>query len=177
MAFTLIELLVVIAIIALLVALLLPAVQAAREGRRQVAMCQSISSNWDSRPIITTKLIGMLPLGNDWKPSAVWGGWDYNAGIHARLLPFMDQKPLFDTIDFNESLYGAKNVLVWDHSLPSLHCPFGRRRNSKSGFDPGDLDPVYSPGFQVGYTNYVASVGPRHYLGGSFNPVPAKSLL
>ena len=172
-AFTLIELLVVIAIIAVLVALLLPAVQAAREAARK-SQCANNLKQLGLAAHNYHEVFGMLPLGNDWKSSAVWGGWDYNAGIHARLLPFMDQKPLFDTIDFNESLYGAKNVQVWDVSLPALQCP-SDTGESKSGFDPGDLDPVYSLGFQVGYTNYVASVGPRHYLGGSFNPVPAKS--
>jgi hypothetical protein len=116
----------------------------------------------------------MLPLGNDWKPSAVWGGWDYNAGVHVRLLPYLDQQPVFDGIDFNESLYSARNVAVWDSALEVLLCP-SDAAESKSGFDSGDLDPVYPSAFNAGFTNYVASVGPRHYQGGSFNPSPAEA--
>jgi prepilin-type processing-associated H-X9-DG protein len=86
----------------------------------------------------------------------------------------MDQKPLFERIDFNESLYSPTNITVWDISFPSLQCP-SDTGETKDSFDPGDFDPVYSLGLQMGYTNYVASVGPRHYLGGSFHPVPAKA--
>jgi prepilin-type N-terminal cleavage/methylation domain-containing protein/prepilin-type processing-associated H-X9-DG protein len=172
LAFTLIELLVVIAVIAILIALFLPAVQAAREAARK-SQCANNLKQVGIAAHNYHEVYNMLPLGNDWKPSQLWGGWDYNAGIHARLLSFIDQKPLFERIDFNESLYSPKNILLWDIALPALQCP-SDTSETKESFDPGDFDPVYSLGLQMGYTNYVASVGPRHYLGGTFNPVPAK---
>jgi prepilin-type N-terminal cleavage/methylation domain-containing protein/prepilin-type processing-associated H-X9-DG protein len=170
--FTLIELLVVIAIIAILVALILPAVQAAREAARRT-QCANHLKQLGLATHNYHDVYNLLPLGNDWKPSAVWGGWDYNAGVHVRLLPYLEQGSIFEKIDFNQSLYSAQNVFVWDISLEILKCP-SDIAEPKSGFDPGDLDPVYAPAFNVGFSNYVASAGPRHYFGGSFDPQPPK---
>jgi prepilin-type N-terminal cleavage/methylation domain-containing protein len=100
--FTLIELLVVIAIIAVLIALLLPAVQAAREAARR-AQC-----------INNLKQIGLalqnyhdvflcFPFGKGPDYMAI----DPNAPVYARwstqsqILPFLEQKPLFDSINFS----------------------------------------------------------------------------
>lgn len=171
--FTLIELLVVIAVISILIALLLPAVQAAREAARK-SQCAKNLKELGLAAHSYHEVYNVLPLGNDWKPSPLWGGWDYNAGIHARLLSYMDQKPLFDRINFNESLYSSTNILLLDNSLSALQCP-SDTGETKDSFDPGDFDPVYSLGIQMGYTNYVGSVGPRHYLGGTFDPVPPRA--
>jgi len=170
--FTLIELLVVIAVIAVLIALLLPAIQAAREAARRT-QCSNNLKQLGLAVHNYHDVNNLLPMGNDWKPSAAWGGWDYNAGVHARLLPYFDQAPLYKQIDFNQSLYTAANISILDHSLKVLQCP-SDTAEEKSGFDPGELDPVYSAGFNVGHSNYVASVGPRHYLGGSFKPQPPR---
>ena len=98
-AFTLVELLVVITIIGILIALLLPAVQAAREAARLV-QCKN-----------NLKQLSMAALNhehvNHWLPVGGWGcAWvgDPNCGF-GRLqpggfiyncLPYMEQQPLHD---------------------------------------------------------------------------------
>lgn len=111
--FTLIELLVVIAIIAVLIALLLPAVQSAREAARRsqctnnmkqlgLAMHNYVSAN-DSLPPVTVDCpssncaYGPLPGASPYPHQ--------NQSQHARLLPYMEQTPLYNAINWN---FGAR---------------------------------------------------------------------
>lgn len=97
--FTLVELLVVIAIIGVLVALLLPAVQAAREAARR-AQCQNNLKQMGLGALNHESNYGFLPTGGwsfDWGPDPDRGfgkkqpgGWMYN------LLPFIEQQNLRD---------------------------------------------------------------------------------
>jgi prepilin-type N-terminal cleavage/methylation domain-containing protein len=101
--FTLVELLVVIAIIGILVALLLPAIQAARESGRRT----SCSNNLKQIGIALHNYhdtIGVLPFG--------WS--DRGAGWTTMILPFIEQKNVYDTLDFQEG--GPGN---WDSGSPN----------------------------------------------------------
>ncbi len=98
--FTLIELLVVIAIIAVLIALLLPAVQAAREAARRAQCTNNLKQiglalhNYQSSN-------GSFPMGNT--KVLIGGGYNTWAGwsAHAQMLPFLEQTPLYNAINFN----------------------------------------------------------------------------
>jgi prepilin-type N-terminal cleavage/methylation domain-containing protein len=92
-AFTLVELLVVIAIIGVLVALLLPAVQAARESSRRMS-CQNNLKQIGLAMQMHHDTYGHLPTGAEY-PSEV----RYLIGWPARIFPFMEQKGLRDFID------------------------------------------------------------------------------
>lgn len=88
-AFTLIEVLVVIAVIGLLIALLLPAVQASREAARRAQCASNLRqlgialSNYDAA-------LGCLPPGG--------AGLGYSP--HVMVLPFLELRPLFDAFNF-----------------------------------------------------------------------------
>jgi len=122
-AFTLVELLVVIAIIGVLVALLLPAVQAAREAARR----SSCSNNMKQMGIGIHNYHDTL---NVLPPASI--GSEYYASWWASTLPFMEQQNVYDKLIFD--YYGcwlghtttgsANNRLVFDGFAPKYaFCP------------------------------------------------------
>jgi prepilin-type N-terminal cleavage/methylation domain-containing protein/prepilin-type processing-associated H-X9-DG protein len=96
-AFTLIELLVVIAIIAVLIALLLPAVQQAREAARR-SQCKNNLKQYGLAMHNYHDAFSCFPIGGTWQ------NWGSNAwpglGWQARVLPYMDQAPLYNQLNF-----------------------------------------------------------------------------
>jgi prepilin-type N-terminal cleavage/methylation domain-containing protein/prepilin-type processing-associated H-X9-DG protein len=98
-AFTLVELLVVIAIIGVLVALLLPAVQAAREAARRI-QCKNNLKQIGLASLNHESTHGFYPTGGwsyDWGPDPDRGfGEDQPAGWMYSLLPFIEQQNLRD---------------------------------------------------------------------------------
>jgi prepilin-type N-terminal cleavage/methylation domain-containing protein/prepilin-type processing-associated H-X9-DG protein len=97
-AFTLVELLVVITIIGILIALLLPAVQAAREAARRL-QCQNNIKQLGLAVLNYEQTLGIFPPSSLWP----WGSHAENTTGYAPnwvmlTLPYMDQKPLYDSI-------------------------------------------------------------------------------
>ncbi len=150
--FTLIELLVVIAIIAILIALLLPAVQQAREAARRTQCRNNLKQlglalhNYHSTYNIYPNLSSPKPNASN--PS--WGllPWE-GFSAHTMLLPYMDQAPLYNTLDFNLSLSQAPNLAGAQKKLTGLVCP--------SDVDYSNVN-VWNGG---GGNNYVACTGPN----------------
>jgi len=131
-AFTLVELLVVIAIIGILVALLLPAVQAAREAARRAQCTNNLVQliiavhNYDAAnrvyPIGTIEPSG--PIQN--VPQGYHHNWI------SQLLPYVEQRVAYNHIDRDVGVYHPNNAAVRDLSLNVLRCPTSR--SGGSGF-------------------------------------------
>ena len=115
-AFTLVELLVVIAIIGLLVALLLPAVQAAREAARRTS-CVSNLRQLGIGAISYHETFQRFPFG--------WS--DRGAGWTTMLLPQIEQKALWDSLGFSEAdnwdLDNTANERACGTFISVFRCP------------------------------------------------------
>jgi len=125
-SFTLVELLVVITIIGILIALLLPAVQAAREASRRCSCCNNI------------RQIGMaLHMYHDtWKTlPAGWSGYDPSTdqphwfglpgwGWAAKILPYMEQGNVYNSIvHFDLPITDPANAKARVFPIHIFSCP------------------------------------------------------
>jgi prepilin-type N-terminal cleavage/methylation domain-containing protein len=124
-AFTLVELLVVIAIIGILVALLLPAVQAARESARRMQCTNNVKQivlgvhNFHNS-------YGTVPPSVAFTKTAGFGkGW----GWLTYMLPFIEQKALYDSINFNAECCCKSQVLVHNANIAGFTCPSDPKRD------------------------------------------------
>jgi prepilin-type N-terminal cleavage/methylation domain-containing protein len=128
-AFTLVELLVVIAIIGILVALLLPAVQAAREAARR-SQCSNNLKQMTQAALNFENSKKELPPNyvasndRDWlPPTAVESPKRYMHGMHIFLLPYMEQQAAYDRYDFAVDWIDAKNKQATELDIPEFVCP------------------------------------------------------
>ncbi len=130
--FTLIELLVVIAIIGVLVAILLPAVQQAREAARR-SSCQNNLKQIGIATHSYLETFGLFP------PSACVNNTSSSNGswsIHGRLMPYMEQSNLYNKIDLAVSW--SNFPVISGFRVPVYACPSdaksGKARDTGSGF-------------------------------------------
>jgi len=118
----LVELLVVIAIIGILVALLLPAVQAAREAGRRSA-CQNTMRQWGVAMQIFHTVKNKLPEGNRYNPRRVWVVYTW---------PFVEDQAHHDefdqTVDFSlpPNTYVGTTRGIYAKPIPLYYCPSDR---------------------------------------------------
>lgn len=163
-AFTLVELLVVIAIIGVLVALLLPAVQAARESGRRAQCVNNLKQLVLANTNFETSN-GHYPYGKG-KSYTIAAGDPVDAPIyarwsaHAQLLPFMEQQNLFDILDFKYPPetpgMGGTTPFMPEYKNPSGQNADGSRTQVGTFLCPSDDDPS---GDWPGGNNYAGNQG------------------
>ena len=184
-AFTLVELLVVIAIIGVLVALLLPAVQAAREAARRSSCTNNIRQlglaihNYESSH-------GQMPIGTTYgrpnadNPEPFYMTWS------AQILPQLELQNVYDRFDFTEPMVsrrfkeGSNDAIAAEISIPVYTCPSDERAGepilmegrgeSRLVSGGGDNNPGQAQGLW-----YTGSIGPTEPNGCSFCPEPKPS--
>ena len=179
--FTLIELLVVVGIIAVLIGLVMPAVQSARQAARRVQCANNLKQIGLAMQNYVSSHEALPPVCVD--PS--WNGTTpipqphQNWSQHARLLPYMEQTVLYNMINW---AYGSR----WggDTVYTDLTAPNGVITNSipqmtvlvttissflcPSDFNPGSsaMFPVNGVERLVGASNYACNIGLNRRLNG-----------
>ncbi len=158
--FTLIELLVVIAIIAVLISLLLPAVQSAREAARR-SQCTNNLKQVALATLNYESANGCLPPGHfftryDW-------GWYYGSNTFVQMLQYLEQSSVHNSFNYSLSSYDTPNHTVAGTALSILWCPSDAAASDRIPID-ADLQNYYgtpAPGFTgVTFTSYVSNNGP-----------------
>jgi prepilin-type N-terminal cleavage/methylation domain-containing protein/prepilin-type processing-associated H-X9-DG protein len=159
--FTLVELLVVIAIIGVLIALLLPAVQAAREAARRM-QCSSRIKQVALAMHSYHDAQGTLPYACEYGPSPT-----KLRTATMLLLRYMELDAVYAMFDPTLTFTATRNVVAITTPLPNLTCPS----------DPQSATPILDKRIQTGTQNptschglwYAPCAGPLHdrYVGGT----------
>jgi prepilin-type N-terminal cleavage/methylation domain-containing protein len=125
--FTLVELLVVIAIIGVLVALLLPAVQAARETARR-AQCTNNLKQLGLAVLNYESAYRIFPPASHWRVSAgatprTANQTKFSENWVIMVLPFFDQQTLYDSFNLTQYIGAAANAKARGTVLSVMKCP------------------------------------------------------
>jgi prepilin-type N-terminal cleavage/methylation domain-containing protein/prepilin-type processing-associated H-X9-DG protein len=179
--FTLVELLVVIAIIGILVALLLPAIQAAREAARR-SQCQANLHNVALAVLNYESSRKILPKGMTFDPSYAGGIQTldhYGPNWVILILPYLEEQSLYDSFSFEmpPTTSNTKRINS-DGAVPAnvnrtargmtisvMLCPSDSNNRVMFNPTPGSTGLILSDNWARG--NYAANTGRGYLIGGT----------
>ena len=152
LAFTLVELLVVIAIISILVMMLLPAVNAAREAARRASCVNNL--------VQLSLAVHHYELAHESLPPGVVNNdgpiRNEPKGQHVswtvQILPYIEEQPAFHRFDIKKGAYAADNAAVRGYTVPIFRCP-----SSPSGYRP-DGDEIATSDYAGCYHDQEAPI-------------------
>ena len=163
-AFTLVELLVVIAIIGTLVALLLPAVQAAREAARRSQCVNNLKQiglavqmHHDTRKQFPTGRFAQEQQGPSWA---------------FLLLPQLEHNVNYESYDPKLPVFDEANSDAMRTPVETFVCPSRRTPAADRDFDNNDQPPVVVAAAPGG--DYAANAGLHYRFGSTANPLEGK---
>jgi len=136
-AFTLIELLVVVSVIGLLVAMLVPAVQAAREAARRIQCANNLHQ------------LGLAISGYESASGVLPPGFGPNGfSLHARILPFLDGLAIYNSVNHALDQGAGENHTARTSQIDAFLCPSDRRASTQAVWSN------YSGNAGCGYQRY-----------------------
>jgi prepilin-type N-terminal cleavage/methylation domain-containing protein len=150
--FTLVELLVVIAIIGILVAMLLPAIQAAREAARR-SQCQNNMRNLGLAVLNYEQTYKQYPVAVQTEPQdaasvsariyAAQDGQRLYANWAIMILPFIEEQPLYDSFALKQPSGRLMSLTV--NNIPASILPAGRAPNANLAGRTAELHVMLCP--------------------------------
>jgi prepilin-type N-terminal cleavage/methylation domain-containing protein len=149
--FTLVELLVVIAIIAMLVTLLLPAVNSAREAARRTQCSNNLRQIGLAVLLYVDSRDTVLPMGRD-------GTEHYALSWAFRILPGLEEQAVYDSFVPGLKVEDPRNAPAMRTPVSVFFCPSRRPPAADRDFDNNDQS-TQTPGVAAG-GDYCANAGP-----------------